>query len=61
MWCVFLLHGETPTDEEFERWFGEVYGTKARLCRYHFVGKGFYQAMTESDGQREPPHYSGCI
>lgn len=49
----FYFMGKPPTEEEFQRWFMEVYGTKARLCKYHFAGKGFFQAMVESEGQRE--------
>lgn len=49
----FYFMGKPPTEEEFKRWFTELYAEKATLQKYHFAGKGFYQALLESETQRE--------
>lgn len=49
----FYFMGKPPTEEEFQRWFNEVHGSKAVLCKFHFAGKGFYQAMVEQESQRQ--------
>lgn len=55
MSCGLYLYfmGKPPSEDEFKRWFQELYGDKVVLCRFHFAGKGFYQAIVESDLQRE--------
>lgn len=45
--------GKPPTEEEFRRWFMELYGDKVVLQKFHFAGKGFFQAVLESEHQRE--------
>lgn len=55
MACGIYLYfmGKPPTEEEFKRWFSELYGNKVALQKYHFAGKGFFQAIVESEVQRE--------
>lgn len=55
MSCGLFLYfmGKPPCEEDFKRWFSQLYGDKVALCRFHFAGKGFYQAVVESEMQRE--------
>ena len=54
MSCGVLMYfmGKPPTEEECRRWFQELYGHKVTLQKFHFVGKGFYQAV-KCMGQRD--------
>lgn len=49
----FYFMGKPPSEEEFRRWFVELYGDKVSLHKFHFAGRGFFQALVESPMQRE--------
>ncbi|MCO5601918.1 hypothetical protein L7F22_056044 [Adiantum nelumboides] len=55
MACGLYLYfmGKPPSEDEFRRWFTELYGDKVTLQKFHFAGRGFYQALVESNLQRE--------
>lgn len=55
MACGLYLYfmGKPPSEDEFRRWFTELYGDRVVLQKFHFAGKGFYQALVESEQQRE--------
>lgn len=55
MACGIYLYfmGKPPSEEEFRRWFTELYGDRVTLQKYHFAGRGFFQALVESPLQRE--------
>ncbi|MCO5557651.1 hypothetical protein L7F22_011219 [Adiantum nelumboides] len=55
MACGLYLYfmGKPPSEDEFRRWFIELYGNRVVLQKFHFAGKGFYQALVESKQQRE--------
>ncbi|MCO5611803.1 hypothetical protein L7F22_066062 [Adiantum nelumboides] len=54
MACGLYLYfmGKPPSEDEFRRWFTELYGDKVTLQKFHFAGRGFYQALVESNLQR---------
>lgn len=53
--CGVYLYfmGKPPTEDEFRRWFHELYGERVMLQKFHFAGKGFFQAVVETEMQRE--------
>lgn len=55
MSCGLFLYfmGKPPSEEEFKKWFQQLYGDRVVLCKFHFAGKGFFQAMVETEAQRE--------
>lgn len=55
MACGLYLYfmGKPPSEEEFRRWFTELYGEKVSLQKFYFAGKGFYQALVETPMQRD--------
>ena len=50
---LYLYFMGKPPSEEFRRWFTEIYGSKVSLSKFHFAGKGFYQATVETEAQRD--------
>lgn len=55
MSCGLFMYfmGKPPNEDEFKRWFQQLYGERVVLCKFHFAGKGFYQAMVETEMQRD--------
>lgn len=49
----FYFMGKPPSEDEFRRWFNELYGDRVSLQKYHFAGRGFFQALVETPLQRE--------
>ncbi|MCO5614349.1 hypothetical protein L7F22_068628 [Adiantum nelumboides] len=55
MACGIYMYfmGKPPSEDEFRRWFTELYGERVTLQKFHFARRGFYQALVEPPMQRE--------